>query len=113
MVKLKVDEGYAFDYLAILEVKSNNNPDQSDLWRCCLDYMSSQFPKNLWDSMIGSKEYSYLVEINQKTFNAVDKARYGEITAKEVDDCNMERFRAKQSFRKKFFPESNTLEFKT
>lgn len=54
-----------------------------------------------------------MVKVNQKTFDAVDKARYGKITAKEVDDCNMERYNAKQRFRNKFFPESNALEFKT
>jgi hypothetical protein len=107
------DEGFAFDYLAILEVKKNNNPAQSHIWMNCVAYMSSQFPKEFWDSLISSKEYSDMVEINQKVFNAVEQARYGEITAKEVDNCNMERYNAKQKFRNKFFPESDTIEFKT
>lgn len=113
MIDLLVDEGYAFDYLAILEVKKNNNPEQSEVWMSCSAYLSSQFPQETWRNLISSKEYSKMVEVNQKTFNAVDKARYGEITAKEVDICNMQRFEAKQAFRNKFFPKSNQSEFKT
>jgi hypothetical protein len=113
MIKLKVDEGYAFDYLAILEVKKNNNPDQTELWLNCSAYLSSQFSKQFWHNLISSKEYEDMVLVNQKTFDAVDKARYGEITAKEVDDFNMERYNAKQRFMNKFFPESDQLEFKT
>ncbi len=113
MIDLLVDEGYAFDYLAILEVKKNNNPEQSAVWMSCSAYLSSQFLQETWLNLISSKEYRKMVEVNQKTFDAVDKARYGEITAKEVDDCNMQRFKAKQQFRNKFFPESNQSEFKT
>tara|TARA_B100001093_G_scaffold170426_2_gene163265 strand:+ start:8619 stop:8960 length:342 start_codon:yes stop_codon:yes gene_type:complete len=113
MIKLKVDAGYAFDYLAILEVKKNNNPNQSNIWQDCLSYISSQFSTDNWQDMITSKEYLKMVEVNQKTFDAVNKARYGKITAKEVDNCNMERYNAKQRFRSKFFPESDQLEFKT
>ena len=41
---------------------------------------------------------------NNKTFDAVEKARYGgDITAKEVDDCNMERYHAKVALQKEFF----------
>lgn len=113
MIKLLVDEGYAFDYLAILEVKKNNKPDQSENWMKCFLYLSNQFSLEFWDNLISSKEYKDMVEINQKTFDAVDKARYGKITAKEVDNCNMERYNAKQRFRNKFFPQSEQLEFKT
>lgn len=113
MIKIKVDEGYAFDYLAILEVKKNNYPEQTEPWLNCSAYLSSQFSKDFWEDLISSKEYEDMVKVNQKTFDAVDKARYGKITAKEVDDCNMERYNAKQRFRNKFFPESNSLEFKT
>jgi len=113
MIKLLVDEGYAFDYLAILEVKKNNNPEQSEVWMSCSSYLSSQFPQSIWHVLISSEEYRKMVEVNQKTFNAVEKARYGEITAKEVDECNMQRFEAKQAFRNKFFPKSNQSEFKT
>lgn len=113
MITLKVDEGYAFDYLAILEVKKNNNPDQTQIWLECCEYLSSQFSKYFWDNLISSKEYEDMVKVNQKTFKAVDKARYGKITAKEVDDCNMDRYNAKQEFRNKFFPESQSTEFKT
>ena len=44
-----------------------------------------------------------MVEVNKKTFNAVEKARYGDISAKEVDNCNMERYNAKKDFQNTFF----------
>jgi hypothetical protein len=44
-----------------------------------------------------------MVAINQKTFDAVEKARYGEITAKEVDSVNMERYYAKVDLQNKYF----------
>ena len=113
MINLKVDEGYAFDYLAILEVKKNNNPSQTELWVECSACLSDQLSKELWDDLISSKEYENMVAVNQKTFVAVNKARYGKITAKEVDNCNMERYNAKQKLRNKFFPKSNKTEFKT
>ena len=44
-----------------------------------------------------------MIAINQKTFDAVEKARYGEISAKEVDSANMERYYAKVNLQNKFF----------
>jgi hypothetical protein len=113
MINLLVDEGYAFDYLAILEIKKNNDANQIKLWIDCFNYLSKQFDEQLWNQLITSEEYKQIVDVNKKTFDAVEKARYGEISAKEVDLCNMERFKAKQKFRNKFFPNSGQNEFKT
>jgi hypothetical protein len=53
-----------------------------------------------------------MIEANQITFDAVEKARYGEITAKEVDQANMLRYQKKCELQKKFF-NSNMKEVKT
>ena len=44
-----------------------------------------------------------MIEANQITFNAVEKARYESITAKEVDEANMLRYKRKLELQKKFF----------
>jgi hypothetical protein len=46
-------------------------------------------------------------------WDAVEKARYGNITAKEVDDLNMKRFYCKKNLQKKFFPNLEYLEQKS
>lgn len=103
MVNLKVDEAYAFDYLAILEVKKNNDELQTGAWLDCIKNLSSQFDNEKWQELFNSVEYKKMVEVNKKTFNAVEKARYGDISAKEVDNCNMERYNAKKDFQNTFF----------
>ena len=111
MITLKVDEAYAFDYLAILEVKKNNDELQAGAWLDCIKNLSSQFDNEKWQELLNSVEYKKMVEVNQKTFDAVEKARYGEISAKEVDDCNMKRYNAKKEFQKVFF--GSLIEAKT
>ena len=111
MINLKVDEAYAFDYLAILEVKKNNDELQAGVWLDCIKNLSSQFDNEKWQELLDSVEYKKMIEVNQKTFEAVEKARYGEISAKEVDDYNMQRYNAKKQFQKVFF--DSLIEIKT
>ena len=106
MLDLKVDEGYAFDYLSILHVKNKkiNSEKTSILYTSCHINLEKQINDNkLWNKIISSEEYIKLIYSNLKTFNAVEQARYGTITAKEVDDLNMERFYAKKQLQDKFF----------
>lgn len=103
MINLLVDEAYAFDYLSILEIKMSKFPEQGKKFRDCLIQLLHEIqPQSIMD-ILESQEYHNLRRANEKTFNAVDKARYGEITAKEVDECNMERYHAKVALQKKFF----------
>lgn len=106
MINILVDEGYAYDYLAILQVKKSKiNSDISHAnFEICQDKIASQIIFELHDEIINSKEYKSLVEINNKVFDAVNKARYGIISAKEVDDLNMKRYYAKTSLQQRFFP---------
>ena len=53
-----------------------------------------------------------MLAVNKKTFDAVELARYGSITAKEVDNANMERHHAKVVLQKRFFL-TNLTEQKT
>ena len=110
-----VDYGYAFDYLAILKVKKElikSEKNQINYEECDL-FLKDQINDNQkWNEIKNSKEFNNLVDSNIKTFKAVDLARYGETTAKHVDNCNMERFNAKIALQKKFFPESEVKETK-
>jgi uncharacterized protein YcbK (DUF882 family) len=104
MITLQVDEAYAFDYLSILEVKKNLATDniKQKAFENCKNFLRNQL--NNFDEIYSSIEYSELYKINKKTFDLVDLARNnGNVTAKEVDDANMDRFYRKSDLQSKFF----------
>lgn len=107
MINLQVDEGYAFDYLAILSIKADMNlaPKAKEAYKKCYDFLKNQIGDDgdAWSLMMASPEMCNLKAANLITFNAVEKARYGEISAKEVDDANMLRYHAKVALQEKFF----------
>lgn len=103
MINLLVDEAYAFDYLSILEVKKEKNPQNYNTWLQCYKILSDQFDPKKWSLMINSEEYKQMIVANLHTFEAVDKAKRDEVSAKYVDECNYERYVAKQKFQSKFF----------
>lgn len=105
MITLLVDEAYAFDYLAILIVK------KSSIQGTISNHISTQLP-NLFNTIIRSKEFNDLVTANQVVFDCVELARYGNITAKELDNANMLRHHAKINLQKTFF-KNNLTENKT
>ena len=103
MINLLVDEAYAFDYLSILHVKKEFNPKVVDNWRKCFLHLEEQVSKDLMDKIINSEEYLNMIEANKITFNAVEQARYGNITAKKVDEANMLRYKRKLELQNRFF----------
>jgi hypothetical protein len=108
MINLEVDEAYAFDYLSILQVKNDLFPSEYKLlaYEKCKNFLQNQLDS--FDTIINSKEYKNLYNINKITFDLVDKVRNSEpITAKSVDDANMERYYCKLALQKKHF--SNEL----
>lgn len=112
MINICVDEAYAFDYLSILEVKRDRSDQSMISWHNCFNYLKAQLSSDLFTLIINSNEYRNMVLINKKTFDAVEKARYGSISAKEVDNANMERHHAKIALQKRFFT-NNLTEQKT
>jgi hypothetical protein len=104
MINLKVDEAYAFDYLSILQVKNDLFPSEYKMmaYKKCSDFLKEQLQN--FDLIINSEEYKNLYNINKITFDLVDKVRNNEeITAKSVDDANMERYYCKLALQKKYF----------
>lgn len=111
MINLKVDEGYALDYLSILEVKKDKIKSVKSFnnYNDCLNFLVTQNPKVI--KIIRSKEYKKLVKINEKVFEAVDLAKENKISAKEVDLLNTERYFSKIRLQKKYFSK-NVMEEK-
>ena len=112
MINLSVDEAYAFDYLSILHVKKNINNNIEPGWKNCFLHIQNQIGSSKMEQIIHSKEYQNMIEANQITFDAVEKARYGNITAKEVDEANMLRYKRKLELQSKFF-DNKLIETKT
>jgi len=114
-INLTVDLGYAFDYYSILEIKKTLNFLKPEIFNEVADQIKTQFAFDEFEQIIQSKEYAELLEANKKTFDAVERARYGEITAKEVDECNMQRYNAKINLQKAFASENiaNIIEVKS
>jgi hypothetical protein len=112
MISLLVDECFALDYLSILQVKKDKDSKNHGAWHECRSYLESQM-SNKFQDILESKEYADLYDANLKTFEAVAKARSGgNVTAKEVDDCNMLRYNCKVALQTKFFSESAMREVK-
>jgi predicted transcriptional regulator len=106
MINLKVDEAYAFDYLSILYIKRNYSKEALNNWVCCGDFLEDQIGSDLYKLIINSEEYAFMISSNQKTFNMVDLAKEDKCSAKDVDTCNYERYKAKVKLQNKFFKQS-------
>lgn len=113
MINLIVDEAYAFDYLSILFIKKDRNEKSYTAWIKCNNFLQNQLDHNLWSQIISSQEYLDLIQINQEVFDAVEQARYGQISAKEVDNKNMKRYYQKIKLQNKFFTNLPLQEIKT
>lgn len=112
MISLLVDECFALDYLSILQVKKDKDSKNYEAWYECRSYLEGQLPDSL-QGILESEEYENLYEANLQTFDAVGRARSGgDVTAKEVDDCNMLRYNCKVALQSKFFPTSEMREVK-
>ena len=59
--------------------------------------------EELFSKIIKSKEYNDLLNANELTFNAVDKAKTDDVLASYVDKCNYGRMLSKKKLQEKFF----------
>ena len=115
MITILVDEGYAYDYLAILVVKSKKLKTDKALEarNQCNEFIMNQVGEEKHLDILKSKNFIDLFNVNSETFDAVEKTRYGEISAKEVDDLNMKRYNCKVALQNKFFPKQKISELKS
>lgn len=111
MIKISVDEAYAFDFFSILQVKKTYNIDVNNLLDFYTKEISDQLGCETFKLICESEEYSRLLKFNKMTFDAVDKAKTDEVSASYVDKCNYFRSEAKKDLQMKFFS-SNLTEIK-
>ena len=115
MISLPVDEAYAFDFLAILEVKflQSKNPSMKNKVNEYAGYIEKQIGEPKFYEITASQEWKNLVEANTKTFEWVDKAKTDSCKASDVDRSNYERCKARKALQEKFFPGRPITETKT
>lgn len=103
MLKISVDYGYAFDMLAILEVKNLFLNKKNDNYLKLQNEIEFQIGQEKMQTILKSKQYQYLLAANKKVFDLVDKAQKDNGLAKQVDSANYERYTSKVNLQKTFF----------
>jgi len=104
MINLPVDEAYAFDYLAVLEIKKNNSVQDLNNYNNCSDILRSQIGEGTFLKVIESIYYAKLVIANKLVYDYIEQIRNGEkIDGKVVDDANMSRYFLKRELQKEIF----------
>ena len=108
MLSVSLDEGYVFDMLSILEIKSKVFTGQK--YNKAIESMTimsneiiAQIGKARFDSIISSDEYQNLYNANKKVFVLIDMAKTEDGLSKYTDDANYERYLKKVDLQKKFF----------
>jgi hypothetical protein len=106
-IKLVVDAAYAFDFLSILEVKSNKSklPSSEEALRQKAKEIYEQIGFDLFNKIIDSQEYLNLYKTNEFLFDLIDKMKEDpdSVKAIEVDKSNYDRFLYKKALQEKFF----------
>lgn len=102
MINLKVDEAYAFDYLSILEIKKDISQESNNIWLFCIENLKNELGY-IFNDIIASSEYQNMIIANRETFKMVDLAKENKCSARDVDICNYNRYKAKTALQKKYF----------
>jgi len=106
-IRVTVDEAAAWDMLAILTIKlqrlSRKKSVEESFFRLVGEIETALGPKD-YIHILYSNEYVALCDANEALFDGVEKVRHGEgMSAKEFDDLNQARHRAKQALQKRFW----------
>jgi hypothetical protein len=103
MIKITVDEAYAFDYYSILHLKYNNGYLSLETLQIAKNDLIENLGNEIAETILASDEYKEVYEANKLTFDAVDKAKDDSVPASYVDKCNYKRMLAKKELQSKFF----------
>ncbi len=112
MINLPVDEAYAYDYLAILEVKVLNNVCDAEILKACSNAIRKQVGDDMHMHIVESDFYQDCIRVNRLTFEAVDGAKNDTVKASVVHNLNYDRYLAKTRLQNEFFPKSVMTEKK-
>lgn len=90
--------------LSILSVKGLRLAKCDTEWKIATDDLQFQLGTKKFNEVIQSVEYQTLFEANLALFDGVEKVRHGNgMSAKDFDDLNQARHRAKQALQKRFW----------
>ena len=103
MIKISVDEAYAFDYMSILYIKLEKYDSVKNIINIIKNELINQLGVDKFNDIMASEEYKNLKNSNKTTFDAVNKAKTDEVLASFVDSCNYERMICKKKLQDKFF----------
>ena len=105
MINIIVDEGYAFDLLSILKIKSDFYPNKNlDTYNNLFDLFKSQLGIEKFNTIIESNFYLELLIENQKMWNIINQINNGlKIDGVEINTINSSRHEKKRNLQKHFF----------
>lgn len=104
MINIKVDEAYAFDMLAIMEIKKSKSTVDSMIFYEFLETIRYQLGDELTSDIRASESYRELLAANQLVFDMVEQINAGQrLGAEVVHEGNMARYRAKKKLQFLFF----------
>ena len=104
MITIQVDEAYAFDMLAILELKKNRSEADETNYDLFLSNISRQVGMTLTGDIMISDVYEDLLRANKEVFDYVEQICAGDsLDAAIVHNSNMKRFHLKKKLQASFF----------
>lgn len=113
MLTIPVDEGYGYDFLAILQVKHEKGVLDKATFDHCSNHLREQIGPGGHKIILESPEYAECVRVNAVTFDKVEDAREDRVPASVVWNRNDDRYVAKLRLQKRFFPDSLVTEKKS
>ena len=120
MIRVSVDEAYAFDMLAILSVKCHyaNGKEETDKTSRNYKRLEAEIKSGIgidkFNHVINSEEYNDLFNINMEIFDTIDLLNKAcdQVHAGYVNDLNYARYKVKTKLQAKFFPSIRQTEIK-
>lgn len=117
MIKVSVDEGYAFDMLSILQVKAEygKNDTASNSFLTMRDELVEQLTQGVVNEILASEIYGDLYYTNLTLFKLIDELKSRDEQkgdAARVDSMNYTRFQLKKRLQSRFFPAKPSTEIK-
>ncbi|MEI6388150.1 MAG: hypothetical protein WCQ50_16100 [Spirochaetota bacterium] len=106
MLTIKVDEAFAFDMLAILELKKHRSDIDEGNYDTLLSNICKQVGVTLAGNILISEAYDNLLKANREVFNYIEQICAGDqLDAITVHNGNMKRYYCKQRLQTEFFGE--------
>lgn len=118
MIKISVDEGYAYDMLSIQQVKNEKaffKKNRDSIFQLAHDIvLSTDLDNHI--NILGSDEYQDLIDTNRRLFELIDELNKHPADCScygcQVNRLNYVRFLCKRALQDKFFPGTTQTEQK-